>query len=296
VYGAVEVGSTMTQKAPCLLATYWTLAGPIRPLAESEVSPWPLAERVGAAAEAGFRGVGFSHEDLMAWKARIGFDGIAKILEQHDMRYLEFEPLYDWWTEGERRRQSNAVRVDLLRAIEEISMPSSYIKCTPELQGGVWPKETYAEAVAELAAEARQVGARVGLETLPFSDLRTPEDGLDVLKMAGCSNVGLVLDIWHIVRGDVPFDRVAVIPGEQIVHIELNDAESEPVGSLAQDTLDHRLLPGDGSFDIPGFLDAVAATGYNGVYGVEILSDEQRQRPLGEAARLAHDTAVAQFR
>ena len=114
--------------------------------------------------------------------------------------------------------------------------------------------------------------------------------------MAGCSNAGLVLDIWHIVRGDVPFDRIAVIPGGQIVHIELNDAKSEPVGSLAEDTLDHRLLPGQGTFDIPGFLDAVAATGYSGVYGVEILSDEQRQRPLGEAARLAHDTALAQFR
>jgi len=175
-------------------------------------------------------------------------------------------------------------------------MPSSYIKCTPELQGGVWPKESYAEAIADLAAEVRRVGGRVGLETLPFSDLRTPGDGLDFLEIAGCSNAGLVLDIWDIVRGDVPLDRVAVIPGEQIVHIELNDANSEPIGSLAQDTLDHRLLPGEGSFDIPGFLDAIAATGYNGTYGVEILSDEQRRRPLGEAARLAYDTALAQFR
>jgi sugar phosphate isomerase/epimerase len=274
----------MSEAEPHLLATYWTLAGPIRPLGESEISPWSLGDRVEAAAATGFCGVGFSHDDLMRWHGRIGFDGIAEILKEHEIRHLEFEPLYDWWTDGERRRSSDVVRDGLLRAIEGIGVSSSYIKCTPELQGGVWPKEAYAEALAG-----------VGLETLPFSDLRTPEDGLDVLQMAGCANAGLVLDIWHVVRGDVAFDRVAAVPGDQIVHVELNDAAAEPVGSLAQDTLDHRLLPGEGTFGIPAFLAAIAATGYRGAYGVEILSDQQRKRSLRQAARLAHDTALAQF-
>jgi len=280
---------------PDLLATYWTLAGPIRPLAESEVSPWSLAERVEAAAQAGFRGIGLGHEDLMAWEARIGFAGIAKILDEYGIRHCEFEPLYDWWTDGDRREASDAVRGDLLRAVEEIGVASSYIKCTPELQGGVWSKEAYAEAVAELADEAARAGARMGLEILPFSDLRTPEDGLEVMQIAGNANAGLVLDIWHVVRGGVPFETVADIPGEQIVHVEVNDAAAEPVGTLAEDTLDHRRLCGEGAFDVAGFLRAVAATGYDGPYGVEIMSEEQRKRSLEEAARLAHDTTLAQF-
>jgi sugar phosphate isomerase/epimerase len=285
----------MTRGKPRLLAAYWTLAGPIRPLAGSEVSPWSLAERVQAAADAGFTGIGFSHDDLMTWRRLIGFDGIAKILGDYEMQHLEFEPLYDWWTHGERRRASDEVRAALLLAIEEIGMPSSHIKCTPDLRGGVWPPEIYAEAFAELATEAAQAGCRVGLETLPFSDLRTPEDGLAILELAGATNAGLILDIWHVVRGDVPFDRVAAIPGDRIVHVELNDASSEPIGTLAEDTLDHRLLPGEGSFDVPGFIGAVAATGYDGIYGVEIFSDAHRRRTLGEAARLAHETAIAQF-
>ncbi len=78
------------------------------------------------------------------------------------------------------------------------------------------------------------------------------------------------------------------------MHVELDDA-GPPVGSLMEDTLLRRKLPGEGDFDIPAFLRAVASTGYQGLYGVEILSEEQRAMFPAEAAQRSFDATMAQF-
>jgi sugar phosphate isomerase/epimerase len=76
------------------------------------------------------------------------------------------------------------------------------------------------------------------------------------------------------------------------VHVELNDADAEPVGSLGDDTVDRRRLCGDGAFDIPGFIAAVRATGYRGLFGVEVISEQQRARTLRDAAAVSYESAA----
>ena len=77
--------------------------------------------------------------------------------------------------------------------------------------------------------------------------------------------------------------------------MELSDADAEIVGTMYEDTVHNRRFRGEGDFDIGGFLRAIRATGYSGGYGVEIISEEQRRRPLKEAARLAYDSTIRQF-
>src|SRR6202042_760801 len=118
-----------------LLASYWTVAGPVRPLDGSEISPWDIRDRIRVAAETGFTGVGFSHADLMAWSDRLGFGAIRHALEDHGIVHCEYESLFDWWADGDRRAASDRARADLLRAVEEIAAPHSHIKCGPDLLG-----------------------------------------------------------------------------------------------------------------------------------------------------------------
>lgn len=276
-----------------LVSSHWTLSGPGRPFEGTEVSPWDIRDRISAAHSAGFRGFGFSSRDLMGWRDTLGYPAIRAALDGGEMRHREAEMIFDWWTDGERRQASNHVRDDLRDAAEELGL--TLVKVGPAFVGEDVSLDRYAEGFAELCDVYADVGARVALEFLPFSAVSTPSAALDIAEQAGRPNGGLVVDLWHVERGGVSLKDVSSIPVERLMHVELCDAASAMPSDLVEDTLDHRLLCGEGDFDIRGFLDSVRDTGYGGAYGVEILSLEQRARPLSVAATAAFDTALAQF-
>ncbi len=64
---------------------------------------------------------------------------------------------------------------------------------------------------------------------------------------------------------------------------------------LQVETTQWRAFPGEGEFDMAGFMDAIAATGYDGPYGVEVIRAENRNRSLDELAGIAWRTTIAQF-
>jgi sugar phosphate isomerase/epimerase len=53
-----------------------------------------------------------------------------------------------------------------------------------------------------------------------------------------------------------------------------------------------RRLPGDGDFDIAGFVDAVRATGFQGPWGVEVLSTVIGDTGPAELARRAYRSTI----
>ena len=57
------------------------------------------------------------------------------------------------------------------------------------------------------------------------------------------------------------------------------------MGTLWDDTINNRLFPGDGDFDTPGFINAVAPLGFTGPWGVEIISEQLRAMPLEAGLR-----------
>ena len=77
--------------------------------------------------------------------------------------------------------------------------------------------------------------------------------------------------------------------------VELCDAQPESIGTLFEDTRDRRTLVGQGAQDVVGFIRAMREVGFDGPWGVEILSIEHRQRPLIEALTVARDSALEAF-
>jgi sugar phosphate isomerase/epimerase len=88
---------------------------------------------------------------------------------------------------------------------------------------------------------------------------------------------------------------VADVPARFIIAVELCDAMMAMQGSITEDTMRHRRLCGEGEFDVPGFIHALEQAGYDGPFGVEILSDAFRQLPLEQAAWASFETSAAQF-
>ena len=278
--------------APKLIASAFTVAGAVAPLAGDTTSPHSLAERARATAAAGYVGIGLANDDLDKLIAEHGHAEIRAILADSGLEYLEFEVLLDWFAEGERRIASDIERNKLLDAAEKLG--AYQIKIGGDITGSSWPLERMQASFAELARQAGDAGTKVSIEIFPDSNIRDLPTAIAISEGADARHGGLLLDIWHLTRGDIPYAEIATIPPQYISHIELNDA-GPLEGTIMEDTLLRRKLPGEGDFDIPAFLRAVADTGYDGLYGVEILSDEQRAIFPAEAAQRSFDATMAQF-
>ncbi|WP_205789057.1 sugar phosphate isomerase/epimerase family protein [Microbacterium sp. CPCC 204701] len=260
---------------------------PLRP-GLSEVSPFPLYDRIEAASAAGFVGMGFSFQDLEASLERYGLKNIAERLDASGIVDVEVEMLGDWFADGDARIESDRVRDVLLDAAEAFG--ARHLKCG----GPPHPVDDaqLAERFAELCDVAAATGLNVAIEPMPFTTVATPADGLALVNAAGRANGGLCIDIWHVARSGTPYGDVARLPADRVFAVELNDAARDPVGDLLDDTLDRRLPCGQGDLDVRAFVEAVRRAGFQGPFGVEIISSAHRTLPLDEAARLAFETTA----
>ncbi len=282
-----------------LIASYWTIAGDVYPMAPNEISPFPFEKRVEVAARAGYRGLGLLHADLMAVSNRLGLSEMRRILDANGIHHVELEFLSDWYAQGRARAASDMVRKDLLEAAEALSARCIKIAPSldePSLDDVALDMPRMIESFAALSREAAEYGTSIALEIMPFSNIRTLSAALELVSTDPQPNGGLYLDIWHMARGGIDYSEVAKIPQQFIKAVELDDADRDVVGTLWDDTNFHRRLCGEGALDIPAFLKATRETGYRGPYAVEIISREHRRLSLEEEAKRSFETTMAQFR
>lgn len=221
----------------------------------------------------------------------LGFPSLRRMLDDNGIVHVELEFLAGWSSDDpEVRSASAAVRADLLRAAEALG--ARHIKVGGMLTGEACTLNTdrVAARFARLADDAAQAGTMVGLESMPFFDIRTPRIAREIVEKAGHPSGGLFLDVWHVARAGVDYEDIAALCARQIVGVELDDASRCTVGTLWEDTHNARLFPGEGDLNIQAFVSAVKRTGYTGPFGVEMLSTEFRKLPLAEAVQRAYST------
>ena len=282
---------TVTQNVE-LLASYWTIAGGAEPHTDKEHSPFDFADRF-AAALAGFKGVGIWHADLEHTLKSRSLKEMKRILDDHGMKYVELEFLKDWFLEGERKKQSDIEKEKLFAAAEALN--AKHVKV------GDFFRQKCAmarliEAFRALCAEAAERGITIGFELMPFAMIDTLAGALKMIEGAGAKNGEIILDTWHVVKLGIPYEEVARIPARYLISVELNDGTFKAPWDLHQDTINHRRLCGEGEFDVKGFIASVQKAGYTGPFGIEVLSQERRRKPLEELTTRAFSTTMAQFR
>ncbi len=272
-----------------LLATCWTSAGAVRPRDEPEVSPIPVEERVRAVAAGGWAGIGLAQGDLEVVAATIGIEDLARQIRTAGLRYVEVELLTDWWLDAALWRP----RWELLTAAAT-TLGAGTVKLGTAFGEPVADLGPFVEPARILAREAADLGFRLALEPLPFALVGSLPQGAELARRVDHPAFGLCVDAWHVFRAGTSLKALAacLTPG-LVVNVELNDADPEPIGTLFEDTRDRRRYPGEGSFDLPGFVDVLSTAGFTGPWGVEMLSDEHRGLPLEEALRRARDSTLS---
>jgi sugar phosphate isomerase/epimerase len=275
-----------------LLASYWTTAGGALPHTDREYSTFDFKDRVEAAARAGFKGIGIWHADLDHTLKKRSLKEMKKILDDNGMKYLEIEFLRDWFLDGEKKKQSDIEKKKLLEA--SAALNAKHVK-VGDFEHTECPMPHLIESFAGLCADAANYGATIGFELMPFSMIDTLKDALAMIEGAGAKNGGIILDLWHVAKLGTSYEEIARIPARYLIGVEINDGTFKAPWSLYEDTINHRRLCGEGEFDIKGFIASVQRAGYAGPYGIEVLSQELRQKPLEEVTRRAFQTTMAQF-
>lgn len=274
-----------------LIATAWTSAGDTSPVRVPATSPVPIGERITAVAEAGYCGMGLVADDLRAIRDTIGFTGLRNLLDESGLTHFEIELIERWWIPHGEPGHTYDVRHLLLDAAETLT--PSFIKIGSQNGPAFTDPATVIPALRELADQAAQRGTCIAIEPMPFSAIPTIPVGAEIVLAAGHPAVGLVVDAWHVFRAGTSLAELdAALAAESIFGVELDDAAAEVVGTLFQDTVDRRLLCGDGTFDLPGLISLLRDKGFDGPWGVEILSEPFRALPVQRALQLAADTTL----
>jgi sugar phosphate isomerase/epimerase len=202
----------------------------------------------------------------------------------------------DWFLDAddERRRESDRIRGLLFDAAAAFG--AHHIK-VGNIPGSPAELSRLTERFGELCADAaRHTDAKIVYELMPFDvNVRSIDAALAVVGGAAAPNGGVAIDTWHMSKLGIEPDDLRRIPPEYLSWVELSDGRREDMDDLVDETVNHRALPGEGEFDIRGYVDVCRDHGYAGPWGVEVLSDELRNNPIDVIFRRAYEATAAQF-
>jgi sugar phosphate isomerase/epimerase len=280
-----------------LVGLYWTLSGPVEVHVGREWSTFDWRDRCEEAAKVGFSGIGIWHADLEHVLERRSLREMKEIFDAAGLKHLELEFLMDWFLDpgDERRKASDEQRRFLFEAaavLEPHHIKVGNIPATPA------PLEQVTERFAELCADAADHhAATIAYEIMPFDPNVPSLDAVIALaRGAGAPNGGIAIDTWHMGKLGIPPEDLRRIPLEYLAWVELSDGMRENMPDPVDETINHRRLPGEGEFDVAAYVDVIGDMGYAEPWGVEVLSEDLRNRPMDEIFRRAYETTSAQFR
>ena len=148
------------------------------------------------------------------------------------------------------------------------------------------------EAVANIR-RAGEIAGSFGLRlTLEYQFQHPVVRSLDILReliaRAGSSNVGLLLDAYHLQRGGHPGRGFEDVPGAEIFYVQFSDVPDAPPAGLPP--VD-RLPPGQGVVDWTGLFGLLAEKGYDGWLSYEAPNPAHWQQPAAETAKRGAEAA-----
>jgi len=243
-----------------------------------------LNEKLEAIAAARFKGVEIFENDLLS------FDGtpaqVGRRIKDLGLAAVTFQPFRDFEGMPEPLRAKAFSRAerkfDLMTELGcDFLMICSNV--SPDSLGGI---DRAAADFHELGERAARRGFRVAFEALAWGrHINDYRDAWEVVRRADHPAVGLVLDTFHVLARGTDLNAMRAIPQDRIFLAQVADAPKLNMDYLSW-SRHYRCFPGQGEFDIDAFMDALQATGFNGLLSLEIFNDTFR---AGSARHVAID-------
>ena len=241
-----------------------------------------LDNKIAAAAAAGFDGIELFENDLVVspWspgevRARCADLGLTIDL---------YQPFRDFEAVPPEMHAANLTRAEHKFDVMAELGTDTILVCSSISGAAVDDDDLAAEQLSALADRAQARGMRIAYEALAWGrHVSTWDHSWRIVQRAGHPALGLCLDSFHVLSREVSPDGIADLPGEKIFFLQLADAPHLSMDVL-QWSRHHRLFPGQGSFDLTGFVQRVLAAGYTGPLSLEVFNDVFRQADPMRAA------------
>ena len=252
----------------------------------------PFRERVEAAARAGFSAIGLYVGDYVKMRAEGTTDAdFRAVLAEFGQSVAELEALKDWARGGDLEAGSRTseeqlyAMADGLGGVRAMQVVGSY-------DGNL---DDAAERFAALCDRAAEHGLTPAIEFLPeMTNIGDARTALEIAIRAGRPNGGLCVDAWHHERGANDLAQLRALPVERVITVQLDDGllnRTEP--DYYTDCTQNRLAPGEGEFDLVGFIRTIDGLGVSVPFSIEVISTHLLELPPIEVAQRVADAARA---
>ncbi|WP_243653913.1 sugar phosphate isomerase/epimerase and 4-hydroxyphenylpyruvate domain-containing protein [Pseudonocardia endophytica] len=234
-----------------------------------------LEDKLHAAAVAGFDGVEVFAPDLIA--EALSPDEIGHRCRDLGLSVELYQPLRDIDSTDPDRFAANLRRADATFDVMSGLGADTVLVCSSVSPDTVPDRDRLAGQLHTLAERAHARGMRIAYEALAWGrHVHTWDASWEAVRVADHPALGMCLDSFHVLaRGSDPAP-IADVPGEKIFFLQLADAREVSMDVLSW-SRHHRLFPGQGAFDLPGFLGPVLDAGYSGPLSLEVFNDVFRQ-------------------
>ncbi len=246
-----------------------------------------LPRQIRAAARVGFDAIGLDVYSLTAYRKAGGrFETLAEQLQQAGIRCPEIASLMI----GEDPASIEAQLAEFEPAVRALRPDWILVNCDHA------PSAASAGELRRAADRLGRHGARLAVEFLAITRIRTLADALELIDRSGVADAGVLLDSWHFFLGPDSWDSLAELPMERLAYVQFDDHPAITTDDLRVETVDHRVFPGEGLFDLERFSRTLRARGFDGLVSVEVLSKAWRGGDLDAFIEKAYRTSAPYWR
>jgi len=236
-----------------------------------------LPEKLEAIAAAGFDGVEIFENDLLYYAGSPR--DVRNMCADLGIAITLFQPFRDFEGCRRDRLEKNLDRAERKFDLMQELGTDLVLVCSNVAADALGDEQILVDDLRLLGERAGARGLRIGYEALAWGrHVNTWQQVWNIVRQADHPALGVLLDSFHTLslKGDPR--GIAEIPGDKIFFVQMADA---PI--LAMDVLEwsrhFRCFPGQGEFDLAGFLAPILKSGYCGPLSLEVFNDGFRAAP-----------------
>jgi sugar phosphate isomerase/epimerase len=241
-----------------------------------------LEERFSAAHAANFHAVGLSIDAFLASEeAGVTPSQQRQLADRYEVVVAEIEVLRPWWGSADDRVRTEATEQAAFRMADTFG--SRYVQAIGPYHGSL---DEATETFAALCDRAAEHSLTVGIEFLPYTNISDARIADSIVTRADRPNGGVCVDSWHHFRGAADDAQIRELTASKVVAVQLDDGLLQPEHpDYLTDCIENRLVPGEGEFDLVGFIRLLDEMGVSVPVSLEVISTQLQALPAVEVTR-----------